>query len=252
MELGLDGRTAFITGATGGIGQELARAFAAEGARVAIGYRSERGTADLLAAELGAAGDRARAVRYALDEPDSPARAVAEVERWTGLDILVTAAVARGTRRGPQARFEDTPRAAWESVLQDNLTATLRTVQACSAGMRRRRWGRIVLLSSHTVRDGGRGQEFYGAAKGGLHGFARSLAWDLGPDGVLVNVVCPGLTQTAKVRCGLPEAVREAERARTPTGRLSEPGDVASMVVFLCSAANRNVTGESVTVAGGR
>jgi 3-oxoacyl-[acyl-carrier protein] reductase len=252
MDLGLTGRTAFVTGGNGGIGQEVARAFAAEGARVAIGYRADRGSAERLAAELGAERDAARAVRYALDEPGSAADAVAEVERWHGLDILVTAAVTRSPRRGPGSTIEDVDPAVWEPVLQDNLIATVHTVQAAVPGMRRRGWGRIALLSSHVVRDGHRGQEFYGAAKAGLHGFARSLAWDVSPDGVLVNVICPGLTLTGKVRDGMPAAVREAERACTPTGQLSEPRDVAHVVVFLCSAANRNVTGESLTVAGGR
>jgi 3-oxoacyl-[acyl-carrier protein] reductase len=140
----------------------------------------------------------------------------------------------------------------WRPFLRDNLDQTVATALAVIPGMRRRGWGRIVLVSSHVTTDGRRGQEFYAAAKAALHGFCRSLAWDVGPDGILVNVVCPGLTTTEGVLTDLPAEVRDRERAHTPTGRLSTPEDVANTVVFLCSAANGNVSGETVTVAGGR
>ncbi|MFJ5233529.1 SDR family NAD(P)-dependent oxidoreductase [Kitasatospora sp. NPDC088391] len=253
MDLGLHGRGVLVTGATGGIGRAVARAFAAEGARVAVAYRSDREAAEKLAAELGAADGLAFAVPYALDDPDSPRRAVEETERRFGaLDVLVANAVRWGERRAPGTAFEDVPEQAWLPVIEDNLGPAIRTVQAAVGGMRARGWGRIVLISSHNALGGNRGQEFYGAAKAGLHGLGRSLMWDLTGTDVLVNLVCPGLTTTERVAAGLPEPVRARETGATPTGRLSSPEEVARAVLFLGSAANGNITGEALTVAGGR
>ncbi|MFE2571799.1 SDR family NAD(P)-dependent oxidoreductase [Streptomyces mirabilis] len=253
MDMELKGRTVLVTGGSSGIGAAIARAYAAEGARVALTYRSGGEDADRLARELGAGRDAAMAVRYSLAEPDSVESAVATVtERWGGVDVLVANAVRWAPRRAPGERFEDVAAGDWRGFLDDNLAPTLRTVQLVVAGMRARSWGRIVLISSHVALDGHRGQEFYGAAKSALHGFARSLARDVGCDGVLVNVVCPGLTATERVRTGLPVEIRERETLSTPTGRLSSPEDVAGAVLFLGSAANGNTTGQTLTVAGGR
>lgn len=252
MNLGLEGRTVLVTGATGGIGRTIARTFADEGARVAVAYRTDAEAAEKLAAELGAADGRSFAVPYALDDPESPAQAVAAVEdRWGALDILVANAFRWGVRRAPGTRFEDVPESDWLPVVEDNLAPVIRTVQHAVAGMRARGWGRIALISSHNTLRGHRNVEFYCATKAGLHGLARSLMWDVGRDGVLVNVVSPGLTTTDRVLGGLPPALLEQETGVTPTGRLSSPEDIARTVVFLCSAANGNTTGEAVTVAGG-
>ncbi|MFI6660246.1 SDR family NAD(P)-dependent oxidoreductase [Streptomyces sp. NPDC050523] len=253
MDMGLKDRTVLVTGASSGIGAAIARAYAAEGARVALTYRGDSTAGQRLARELGADRDTAMALRYSLAEPETVESAVAEVtRRWGGVDVLVANAVRWAPRRAPGEHFEDVPAGDWTAFLAGNLAPTLRTVQLTVAGMRKRSWGRIVLISSHVALDGHRGQEFYGAAKSALHGFARSLAWDLGPDGVLVNVVCPGLTATERVLGGLPAEVRERETRLTPTGRLSSPEDIAGAVLFLGSAANGNTTGQIVTVAGGR
>lgn len=253
MDSGLAGRTVLVTGATRGIGNASARAFAAEGARVAIGYGNDAAAAEALAGELGAADDRALAVRYRIGEPGSPERAVAEVgERWGPVDVLVANAMMPGALRPGGARFEDHDPALWASFVEENTVGTLRTVQLVLPAMRDRGWGRIVLVSSVVSRLGKPGREFYGTVKSGLHGFVRSLVWDLQGTGVLVNVVSPGLTLTADVRAALPAARRESEEAATPSGVLSSPEDVAAAVLFLGSAANGNVTGEELAVSGGR
>lgn len=253
MDLGLADRAVLVTGGSRGIGRAVARAFAQEGARVAVTYHREREAAHALAEELGSDSGRALAVRFALDEPDSAASAVQAVERaWGRLDVVVANAADLGVRRPRGQRFEDVRAESWQRMVEVNLAGTLRTVHAAVGPMRRAGWGRIVLVSSHIARDGAPGQESYGAAKAALHGFARSLSWDVGRDGVLVNVVCPGLTLTEGVASDLPAAVREGEAARTPTGRLSAPEEVAAAVVFLGSAANGHISGEEITVAGGR
>ncbi|WP_433170057.1 SDR family NAD(P)-dependent oxidoreductase [Actinoallomurus sp. CA-150999] len=254
MDLGLSDKTVLVTGATGGIGEAIARAYAAEGARVAVTYHLQAGEADRLADELGGRRGRAFAVRYALSDPDSHAAALAAVaDRWGhGPDVLVANAVRWGSRPPRATAFPDVPGEEWSAFVVDNLSQTIRTVQVAVPAMQKRGWGRIVLLSSHLSRDGGHGMEFYGAVKAGLEGFARSLAWDVGTDGVLVNVVRPGVTLTGRVRARLPEEARAAEVSRTPSGRLSDPEDVAGAVLFLGSAANRNITGEVLTVSGGR
>jgi 3-oxoacyl-[acyl-carrier protein] reductase len=252
MDLGLKERAVLVTGATGGIGQAIARVFAEEGARVAIGYRNDAAGAQALADELGAADDHAFPVRYALDDPASPGQVVAAVEeRWGTLDVLVANAMRWGVRRKPGATFESVPEDEWVPFVDGNLIPVIRTVQRAVPGMRRRGWGRIAVISSHNALGGNHGMEFYAAAKAGLHGMARSLMWDLG-DGPLVNLVCPGLTATERVLASAPEAVLAREVAHTPTHRLSAADDIARAVVFLCSEANRNITGEALTVAGGR
>ncbi|WP_035847265.1 SDR family NAD(P)-dependent oxidoreductase [Kitasatospora azatica] len=253
MRLGLENRVVLVTGATSGIGREVARAFSREGAKVAVAYRNDQEAAERLAVELGGQRDDSFAVRYALDDPASPAHVVGAVEeRWGRLDVLVANAVQWGVRRTPGTHFENVPEQDWLPVVDGNLAPVIRTVQHAIPGMRSRGWGRIALISSHNALGGNRGQEFYGAAKAGLHGLTRSLMWDLGGDGVLVNVVCPGLTVTERMLAGLPQPVRDREIQATPTGRLSLPQDIADSVVFLCSEANGNITGESLTVAGGR
>lgn len=253
MDLGVRDRTVLVTGGSKGIGLAVARAFAAEGARVALTWRSDEEAAARAAAELGAADGRATHVRYALDDPGSPQAVVDEVSaRWGGVDVLVANALVRPRRRAPGERFEDLSPDEWAPLLEGNIAGTVRTVQAALPGMRERGWGRVVFVSSHVAVDGKPRQEIYGAAKMALHGLTRSLAWDAGPHGVLVNVVSPGLTLTDGVRTVLPSEVREGEQRLTPTGRLSLPEEIAAAVLFLGSAANGNISGQVLTVAGGR
>jgi 3-oxoacyl-[acyl-carrier protein] reductase len=248
MDLGIAGKLALVTGGSRGIGRAIAEALAAEGARTVITYHEDEASALVVAEALGN-----KPVRYTMGEPGSAERLMATViQQWGEVDIVVANALSRSPRRTPGQHFEDVAPPEWMDSISANAYDTIRLAQLAVAGMRRRQWGRIVFLSSHVVHDGQAGQEFYAAGKAALHGLARGLAWDAGADGVLTNVVCPGLTTTDGVLTHLPEEVRQRELLRTPTGRLSSPEDIAGAVVFLCSAVNRAITGSHLTVAGGR
>ena len=246
MQTGLANRVVIVTGGSSGIGRAVALAFGREDARVAVTYRADKEAAASCAAEIEAAGAAAAAFPLDLGSAGSAADLVRQVTgRWGGLDVLVNCAGGR-ERNGPRdGRFEDET-TQWRDMLDTDLAGPYALLQAAVPAMRGRGWGRIVLVSSGAGEEGWEGAAAYAAAKAGLAGLARSLAWELGREGILVNVVAAGLTLTDRVRRNAPPQVIQAIAGRVPSRRLSDPEDVAELIVFLASAANRNVSGEIV------
>ncbi|MFD7733304.1 SDR family NAD(P)-dependent oxidoreductase [Kitasatospora phosalacinea] len=248
MDTELKDRVVLVTGASTGIGAATARAYGREGAKVAVTYRSNPDKAGRVVDGIAAGGGQAFAVRLDLEDLDGVERAVRAVTaRWGGVDVLVANAVRWGGDGppDPSVRFEHVPLTEWQAMINANLVGAAAQVRAVLPGMRARGWGRIVLVSSSVAEEGVPGPGPYGTAKSGLHGLARSLAWEAGRDGILVNVVAPGFTLTDS-RPPLPAALTDRLAAGTPTRRLSDAEDVARLVVFLGSGANGNLTGELV------
>jgi NAD(P)-dependent dehydrogenase (short-subunit alcohol dehydrogenase family) len=245
MDTGLSDRVVLVTGASSGIGAATAAAFGSEGARVAISYRNNLAGAEATAERVEAAGGTALIVALDLEAPASIGASVDRVlKHWGQVDVLVGNAVYWGADRpDPTNRFEDVPLAKWQVMLNANVVGNAAVIRAVLPAMRARRWGRIVLISSGAAEEGLPGPGPYGTAKSALHGLARSLAWDAGRDGVLVNVVAAGFTLTDR-RWQPAKDLLATLAARTPSQRLSTPQDVAKLIVFLGSAANANLTGE--------
>jgi 3-oxoacyl-[acyl-carrier protein] reductase len=244
MDLGLKDRVALVTGSSRGIGRAVARGLAREGARVAVTYRSDRDRAEGVAAAIRDGGGDALVVPLDLASPDTISAAVrAAVDRWGRIDILVNNAVASG---GPEeVRSRD-----WQPLLHANVDGAYAAIQAAVPAMRARSWGRIVNISSGPALDGLPGAGPHAAAKAALNGLTRTLAKELGPAGILVNVVMPGLTLTERNVESLPAAVREKAAQASPLRRLLHAEEIAPTVVFLCSAANTAVTGALVRAGG--
>jgi 3-oxoacyl-[acyl-carrier protein] reductase len=253
MDTGLDQRVVVVTGASRGIGRSIAAAFAREGARVAVTYRSDRERAEQVAAAILDTGGDAFPVFLDLASDDSIHAAVAAVtERWGRLDVLVNNAVQWARHRISQAPpFEQVPADEWREALRINLEGAYAAMQAALPPMRAQRWGRIVNMSAVIADDGMRGAAWYAAAKSALHGLTRTLARELGADGILVNAVMPGPTLTERAIESVPASVLDAYAQAAAVGRLLTPDEVASTVVFLGSAANAAVTGQIVRASGG-
>lgn len=240
------GKIVIVTGASSGIGAALAEAYGREGARVALTYRRNRDAADRVAAAVVAAGGEALVLPFDLADPSSAtALSDAVIERWQRIDVLVANAVA-WPERSVDGRFEGLGREAWETGLRVNVEGTFALVQAVLPPMRAARWGRVLFISSGLAEEGMPGAETYTTAKSAIHGLARSLAWNAGRDGILVNVLSAGLTLTESNRTRIPEHVLEQVASRVPLGRLSDPRDLAGPALFLTSGANTSITGELI------
>lgn len=254
MDLNLAGRVALITGGSQGIGRAVAIQLGREGARVALTYRHERAKAEEVVSTIEGAGGEAICVPMDLEALETVRdAAVAATKRWGSVDVLVNNAVLWGDRKPwDMPLFEDVPQAEWQRVFRANFEGAYAAIQAVLPSMRARNWGRIVNISSGVALDGVSGGSPYGAAKAGLHGLTNTLARELGPMGVLINVVVPGATLTEHMTEALPPAIREQREKAYPIRRLLPPEEVAPTIVFLCSALNTAVTGEVIRASGGR
>ena len=239
---GLDGKTALVTGASGGIGAAIARALHAQGAAVVLSG-TRRDALDALAAELG---DRSHVCPADLRDAGAADALVASAETAAGpLAILVNNAGFTRDMLALRMKDED-----WSSVLDVDLTAPFRLARAAMRGMLRRRAGRIIGTASVVGFTGNPGQANYAAAKAGLAGMSRALAQEVGSRGITVNLVAPGFVQTAMTD-GLPEAQRARLVDATPLGRMGRPEDIAAAVVYLASEEAGWVTGATLHVNGG-
>ncbi|HEX4994045.1 MAG TPA: SDR family NAD(P)-dependent oxidoreductase [Methylomirabilota bacterium] len=239
----LAGRVALVTGASHGTGVDIARALAAEGARVAVHYRSDRAAAEVLASAIRAGGGVAEAFAADVARSEEVRRLMAEVElRLGALGIVVNNA-------GPfnDTAFSELAEADWDYVMNANLKAVYLTSQLAAPGMRRAGWGRIVNIgaTSGLVRSHG----VYGLAKAALLPLTQALALELAP-AVTVNAVVP--SQIASARTDRMAAYKAAAIAGTPLGRLVTQAEIGQMVLRLCSPEFDFVTGQAIVMDGGR
>lgn len=242
----LDGKTALVTGASGGIGAAIARTLHAQGARVVLSGTREAVLA-AVAAEIAPDGERIHVCPADLSDPAAADALVsaAEVAAGAPLDILVNNAGL--TRDGLAIRMKDED---WNRVLEVDLAAPFRLCRAVLKGMLRRRAGRIVSIASIVGVTGNAGQANYAAAKAGMIGMTKSLAQEAGSRGVTVNVVAPGFVQTAMTDV-LSEGQREKLLGGIPLGRMGKPEDIAASVAYLASDEAGWITGTTLNVNGG-
>ena len=238
----LTGKNALVTGASGGIGGAIARALHARGAAVGLSGTRAAALEDL----AGSLGERVRVLPCDLRHAAATDALIGQAEAALGqVDIVVNNAGL--TRDALALRMRDDD---WQTVLDVNLTAGFRIARAALKGMMRRRWGRIIAITSIVGATGNPGQTNYAAAKAGTVGLAKALAAEVASRGITVNCVAPGFVVTPMTDA-LKEEQRTAIADRIPAGRLGSPEDIAAAVVYLASEEAGYVTGQTLHVNGG-
>jgi len=238
-------RVALVTGGTGGIGTAIVKRLAGMGHKVASNYRDE-GKARAWLEKMKAAGVEATLVKGDVSDPESCKAMVAEMEKQLGpVDILINnAGITRDTT------FHKMSYQQWMDVVNTNLNACFNVTRPVIDGMRERKWGRIVQISSINGQKGQYGQANYAAAKAGMHGFTISLAQENAKFGITVNTVSPGYVATEMVMA-VPQEVRDKIVAQIPLGRLGEPDEIAYAVSFFLAEEAAWITGANLAINGG-
>ena len=238
----LTGKTALVTGATGGLGSAIARALHRQGASVVLsGTRAE-----VLEALAGELGERVFTAPCNLADAAAVDALVGQAEKLAG-DLHVLVANAGITRDGLLARMKDED---WEAVFKVNLESYFRLSRAAMRGMMKRRYGRIIGVTSVVGVTGNPGQANYAASKAGMIGFSKSLAQEVASRGITVNCIAPGFI-ASPMTDGLTEQQRTAIMARIPAGRLGTGDEIAAGAVYLASEEAAYVTGQTLHVNGG-
>ncbi|MDF1620870.1 beta-ketoacyl-ACP reductase [Pseudothioclava nitratireducens] len=235
-------RVALVTGGSRGIGAEISKALQAAGYTVAANYAGNDEAAAKFTEETGI-----KTYKWSVADYDACAEGIAKVEAELGpIDVLVNNAGI--TRDAP---FHKMTREQWQQVMDTNLSGVFNMTHPLWNGMRERKFGRIVNISSINGQKGQFGQANYSAAKAGDLGFTKALAQEGARAGITVNAICPGYIATEMVMA-VPEKVRESIIGQIPVGRLGEPGEIARCVVFLASDDAGFITGSTITANGGQ
>lgn len=238
----LTGKRALVTGATGGIGGEIAKALHAQGAVVGLSGRN----ADKLASLAGELGERAFVFAADLSTAEQVDALVKDAtEKMGGIDILVNNAGL--TRDNLSMRMKDEE---WQEVIDVNLTAPFRLARAVQRGMMKARWGRIINISSVVGTTGNPGQVNYCASKAGMTGWTKAMAQEIASRNITVNCIAPGFIATAMTDA-LDDGQKDKINATIPAGRMGQPGEIAAASVYLASDEAAYVTGQTIHVNGG-
>lgn len=242
----LKGKRALVTGATGGIGQAIGEALAKQGADVVLSGTRAAVLAEVAATIESTYGVKAVAITCSLSDVAAVEGLFAEAEAAVGqIDILVNnAGITRDTLI---IRMKDED---WQEVIDVNLTATFRLARAATKNMMKRRFGRIINISSVVGSAGNPGQTNYCASKAGMVGFSKALAHEVASRGITVNCVAPGFIETSMTDV-LPDAVKAKILGAIPQGRMGSPAEIASAVAYLASDEAGHMTGQTMHVNGG-
>ncbi|MBK9754331.1 MAG: 3-oxoacyl-ACP reductase FabG [Nannocystis sp.] len=234
---------ALVTGASRGIGAAIAEALAAAGHPVLINYRSGHAAAEAVAEKIRSAGGQATLCPFDVADAAASAAAMAEILADAApLGIVVNNAGVARDNPLPAIEPDD-----WNLVLRTTLDGFYNVTRPAVMPMVRRKWGRIVNMSSVSALIGNRGQVAYAAAKAGILGATKSLALELARRGITVNAVAPGLIETDMIK----DVPLEHVMPRIPAQRLGQPHEVAALVAFLCSDAAGYITGQTIGINGG-
>ncbi|WP_457601279.1 3-oxoacyl-[acyl-carrier-protein] reductase [Hydrogenivirga sp.] len=244
--INLSGKTALVTGSTRGIGRATAQRLAEAGASVVVTGRSEDRAREVAKEIAEKTGAKTFGVGLDIGSRESIEEALKSVNEELGtVDILVNNAGVNRDTLFIRMKYED-----WDEIIRVNLTGTFLVTQLVVKGMLKKKWGRVINMSSVVAFIGNVGQANYSAAKAGLIGFTKTLAKELAPRNITVNAIAPGFIETDMTE-NLPEEIKQGFLSQIPMNRFGKSEDVANVVLFLASELSGYVTGEVIHVNGG-